>query len=222
MINKINIAIDGPSGAGKSSIAKIIAEKLDLVFINTGLMYRALGYYCLKNNVNLDNENDVLNCIKDVKIELLSDESIKIDNLDITQNLWDDEISISASKIAKLKLVREFCVKKQQELAKIKPGVVMEGRDIGSVVLKDAHLKIFLTASNEQRVNRRIEQLRKKGKLVDREEVLKNIIDRDKRDIERENNPLIKVEDAIEIDTSFLSLEQVVELILKLAKEKMK
>lgn len=221
MSKKINIAIDGPSGVGKSTIAKIISKKLNLVFINTGLMYRSIGYYCLKNNINLEDESSIINAISKIKIELLPNEKIKINDDDITSKLWIDEISIAASKVAKLKMVREFCVVKQQQIAKNKPGVVMEGRDIGSVVLKDAELKIFLTASNEVRVKRRVKQLMEKGENVNEEEILKNIIERDKRDSEREITPLVKVSDAIEIDTSNLTIDEVINQIINLAKEKM-
>ncbi|WP_022935349.1 (d)CMP kinase [Mesomycoplasma moatsii] len=220
-MKKINIAIDGPSGVGKSTIAKIVADKLDLVFINTGLMYRAIGFYCLENNIDLNNESEIMNKISQIKIELLPNNIVKLNNLDVSSRLLVDNISIAASKVAKLKSVREFCVKKQQEIAKLKPGVIMEGRDIGSVVLKDAELKIFLTASNEVRVKRRVKQLLEKGEKIDEKEVLKNIVDRDRRDSERKNTPLIKVEDAIEIDTSNLTLEQVIDKIITLAKEKM-
>lgn len=220
-MKKINIAIDGPSGVGKSTIAKIVADKLDLVFINTGLMYRAIGFYCLENNIDLNNESEIMNKISQIKIELLPNNIVKLNNLDVSSRLLVDNISIAASKVAKLKSVREFCVKKQQEIVKLKPGVIMEGRDIGSVVLKDAELKIFLTASNEVRVKRRVKQLLEKGEKIDEKEVLKNIVDRDRRDSERKNTPLIKVEDAIEIDTSNLTLEQVIDKIITLAKEKM-
>lgn len=220
-MRKINIAIDGPSGVGKSTVAKSIAKSLDLVFINTGLMYRAIGYFSLKNNIDLSNEKAILEMINKTKIELLPNEIIKLNGVDVTMNLWVDEISLAASKVAKLKKVREFCVKKQQEIAKEKPGVVMEGRDIGSVVLKDAELKIFLCASNEIRMKRRVKQLIEKGEKVDEEEVMRNIIERDKRDSEREVTPLIKVPEAIEIDTSNLTIDDVVNKIITLARERM-
>lgn len=220
-MKKINIAIDGPSGVGKSTIAKIIANKLNLVFINTGLMYRSIGYFCIKNNINLEDELLIYNEISKQKIDLLPNEIIKLNGVDVTMNLWVDEISLAASKVAKLKKVREFCVKKQQEIAKEKPGVVMEGRDIGSVVLKDAELKIFLCASNEIRMKRRVKQLIEKGEKVDEEEVMRNIIERDKRDSEREVTPLIKVPEAIEIDTSNLTIDDVVNKIITLARERM-
>lgn len=220
-MKKINIAIDGPSGVGKSTIAKIIAKNLDLVFINTGLMYRAIAFYSLKNNLDLNNEEIIEKAIKEIDIELLPNEIIKINGIDITDNLWVDSISIAASIISKHKKIREFCVKKQQQIAKEKPGVVMEGRDIGSVVLTDAELKIFLTATNEVRAQRRIKQLLDKGEKVNEEEILKNIIERDKRDKERDVAPLIKVDDAIEIDTSNLSFDEVLFKVLDLAKKKM-
>ncbi len=219
-MKKINVAIDGPSGVGKSTIAKYIAKKFDLVFINTGLMYRAIGHYCLKNDIDLQDELKISEEIRKINIELLPNEIIKLNGEDITSNLWVDHISIAASNVAKLKLIREFCVSKQQQIAREKPGVVMEGRDIGSVVLRDAELKIFLTASNEVRAKRRTEQLEKQGQIVNKEEVLKNIIERDERDSKRENTPLIKVPDAIEIDTSNLTLDQVIEQVSNLVIEK--
>lgn len=221
-MKKINIAIDGPSGVGKSTIAKIIANQLDLVFVNTGLMYRCIGYICLKNKIKFDDEKSILDYLNKAKIELLPNEIIKLNNEDITKNLWTDEVSLAASQVAKLKLIREFCVCQQQEIAKKQPGIVMEGRDIGTVVLKDAELKFFLTASVETRAARRIKQLSLKGQKVNEEEILNNIIERDKRDSEREHTPLIKPENAIEIDTSFLTIEEVVDKMIKLAKEKMK
>ena len=221
-MKKINIAIDGPSGVGKSTIAKIIANQLDLVFVNTGLMYRCIGYICLKNKIKFDDEKSILDYLNKAKIELLPNEIIKLNNEDITKNLWTDEVSLAASQVAKLKLIREFCVCQQQEIAKNQPGIVMEGRDIGTVVLKDAELKFFLTASVETRAARRIKQLSLKGQKVNEEEILNNIIERDKRDSEREHTPLIKPETAIEIDTSFLTIEEVVDKMIKLAKEKMK
>lgn len=220
MNEKINIAIDGPSGVGKSSVAKAIAQKLNYTFINTGLMYRALAYVCLQNNINLDNEQQVIEYISTIKIEIFPNEIIKVNDQDITSLLWVDEISLAASQVAKLPLVRSFCVQKQQEIARRHHGVIMEGRDIGSVVLKDAELKIFLEANNETRMKRRVNQLLEKGQNVNPDEVLKNIIERDKRDQEREVTPLIKVPEAIAIDTSNLTLNEVIEKIISLAKEK--
>ncbi len=218
-MKKINIAIDGPSGVGKSTVAKEIAKKLDLVFINTGLMYRAIGYYCMNNNIDLDDEQKIAKSLKEINLNLLPNEKIELNNIDITSKLWSDQISLVASKVAKLPKVREFCVQKQQLIAKNNPGVVMEGRDIGSVVLKNAELKIFLEANNEIRTKRRVEQLFAKGMNVNEQDVLKNIIERDKRDSERDVTPLIKVPEAIVIDTSYLTLEEVIQKIVELARE---
>ncbi len=218
-MKKINIAIDGPSGVGKSTVAKEIAKKLDLVFINTGLMYRAIGYYCMNNDIDLDDEQKIAKSLKEINLNLLPNEKIELNNIDITNKLWSDQISLIASKVAKLPKVREFCVQKQQLIAKNNPGVVMEGRDIGSVVLKNAELKIFLEANNEIRTKRRVEQLFAKGMNVNEQDVLKNIIERDKRDSERDVTPLIKVPEAIVIDTSYLTLEEVIQKIVELARE---
>ncbi len=218
-MKKINIAIDGPSGVGKSTVAKEIAKKLNLVFINTGLMYRAIGYYCMNNDINLDDEQKIAKSLEEINLNLLPNEKIELNNIDITSKLWSDQISLVASKVAKLPKVREFCVQKQQLIAKNNPGVVMEGRDIGSVVLKNAELKIFLEANNEIRTKRRVEQLFAKGMNVNEQDVLKNIIERDKRDSERDVTPLIKVPEAIVIDTSYLTLEEVIQKIVELARE---
>lgn len=218
-MKKINIAIDGPSGVGKSSVAKEIAKRLDLVFINTGLMYRAIGYYCLNHDIDLENEQKIIESLKAIDLNLLPNEKIELNGVDITNKLWSDQISLIASKVAKLPKVREFCVDKQQLIAKNNPGIVMEGRDIGSVVLKDAELKIFLEANNEIRTKRRVEQLLAKGINANEADVLKNIIERDKRDSERDATPLIKVPEAIAIDTSYLTLEEVIQKIVELAKE---
>ncbi len=218
-MKKINIAIDGPSGVGKSTVAKEIAKKLDLVFINTGLMYRAIGYYCMNNDIDLDDEQKIAKSLKEINLNLLPNEKIELNNIDITSKLWSDQISLVASKVAKLPKVREFCVQKQQLIAKNNPGVVMEGRDIGSVVLKNAELKIFLEANNEIRTKRRVEQLLAKGMNVNEQDVLNNIIERDKRDSERDVTPLIKVPEAIVIDTSYLTLEEVIQKIVELARE---
>lgn len=218
-MKKINIAIDGPSGVGKSTVAKEIAKKLNLVFINTGLMYRAIGYYCMNNDIDLDDEQKIAKSLKEINLNLLPNEKIELNNIDITSKLWSDQISLVASKVAKLPKVREFCVQKQQLIAKNNPGVVMEGRDIGSVVLKNAELKIFLEANNEIRTKRRVEQLFAKGMNVNEQDVLKNIIERDKRDSERDVTPLIKVPEAIVIDTSYLTLEEVIQKIVELARE---
>ncbi|MGL5205558.1 MAG: (d)CMP kinase [Metamycoplasmataceae bacterium] len=220
-MKKINIAIDGPSGVGKSTIAKKIAEELHYLFINTGLMYRAISYFCLNNNIDTKNENDVVLNLVNINLELLPKEQTLLNNKNVTSFLRSDDVSISASLVASYKDVRKFCVLKQQKYTKQK-GVVMEGRDIGSVVIPDAELKIFLTASSEVRVKRRIDQLEKSNADYDAESVGKNLKERDETDSTRDIDPLIKMPDAIEIDTSNISIEEVNKIILKLIQERTK
>lgn len=222
MNKKINIAIDGPSGVGKSTIAKSISSSLNLLFINTGLMYRAIAKHLLDNNFDILQEKEINNELANIKLELRENDQIFLNGQNISKNLYKDKISMSASKIAKYKSVRNFCVDLQRQIATENPGVVMEGRDIGSVVLPNAELKIFLTASPEIRAKRRISQLYEKGSIIENEqEVLQNIIDRDKNDRERKHAPLIKTKDAIEIDTSHLTIEEVIKKIIQLAEERM-
>ena len=218
---KINIAIDGPSGVGKSSVAKAIAKKLDLVFINTGLMYRAVAFYFIINHLNLNDEKLVNEKLSKIKLKILANEQIELNDENVSSKLWTDEISLAASCVAKYLAVRNFCVKIQQKLAQEKPGVVMEGRDIGTVVLPNANLKIFLSADPEIRAQRRIKQLEAKGEIVNHQDILKNVINRDETDQTRTIAPLEKAKDAIEIDTSNFSLEEVIQKIVDLAKTKM-
>ena len=218
---KINIAIDGPSGVGKSSVAKAIAKNLDLVFINTGLMYRAVAFYFIINNLNLNDEKLVNENLSKIKLKILANEQIELNDENVSSKLWTDEVSLAASCVAKYLAVRNFCVKIQQKLAQEKPGVVMEGRDIGTVVLPNANLKIFLSADPEIRAQRRIKQLEAKGEIVNHQDILKNVINRDETDQTRTIAPLEKSKDAIEIDTSNFSLEEVIEKIVNLAKTKM-
>ena len=221
-MKKINIAIDGPSGVGKSTIAKKLAQELDLLFINTGLMYRAIGWYMINENLNFHDDNELKENLKKIKLELLPNEEISLNGQNITKSLYEDKISLAASHVAKNKDVRNYCVNFQQQIAKINPGVVMEGRDIGSIVLPNAELKIFLTASNEIRAKRRYEQLKTKGENITEKEIFKNLVERDNNDLQRKNSPLIKVEDAIEIDTSNLTLDEVIQKVISLAKSRMK
>ncbi|MGL6125141.1 MAG: (d)CMP kinase [Metamycoplasmataceae bacterium] len=219
IIRKINIAIDGPSGVGKSTIAKNIASKINYLFINTGLMYRAISYFCIENEIDIEDEDLVVKNLKKINLTLLPKEQVILNNKNITPFLRSDKISISASIVAGYKEVRKFCVLKQQKYVVTK-GIVMEGRDIGSVVIPDSELKIFLTATPEVRIKRRIDQLKKSETKYDPESVSKNIKKRDNFDLNRENDPLVKMPDAIEIDTSNISIEEVEDMILKLIKER--
>ncbi len=218
-MSKINIAIDGPSGVGKSTIAKTISEKLDYLFINTGLMYRAISYFCIENKINIHNESEVVNNLKAIELVILPQEQITLNGINVSKNLREEEISIASSIIANYKEVRKFCVLKQQKYTTNK-GVIMEGRDIGSVVIPDAELKIFLNANLSTRSQRRILQLQANNIKCDQDSVQENILKRDEFDINRANDPLKKMLDAIEIDTSNITIDEVVNQIIELAMER--
>lgn len=225
------IAIDGPGGAGKSTIAKIIADKLNMTYVDTGAMYRAIAYKIKReipeiSDVNLDTveggkeyqliENIV--CNTDIDI---SGEYIVIDNYKVGDEIRTPEISKLASGISKLPVIRKYLGDIQRKIAATN-NVVMDGRDIGTNIIKDAELKIYLTASPEVRADRRVRQLASQGKTVDYDETLKDITERDYQDSNRELNPLVKASDAVILDTSDMDIEEVVSLIIEKAKERNK
>lgn len=214
-----NIAIDGPSASGKSTIAKEIAKKLGFVHIDTGAMYRALAYNCIKKNVDLEDEEACVNLAKNTKIELLENGAVFLDGYNVTKSIRNDEVSLAASKISQYKDVRHILVKLQQAMAS-KKGFVMDGRDITSVVLTDAEVKIFQTADVKVRAQRRFQELIDKGLEADYDEVYEDLVKRDNQDSNREESPLIKVDDAIEIDTTYLSIDESVALIMNFIKER--
>ncbi len=218
---KINIAIDGPSGAGKSTISDSLASKLDYVHLDTGAMYRSVAYSALKQGLSIDDEENISKLIeKDFDLDMKSDGTIICNGEDITNKIRTNEISLRASDVSKLLKVRKALVKAQQKIAS-KKGYIVDGRDICEVVLPDAEVKIFLTASAQDRAKRRLLQNIEKGLDGDYDSILKDIEKRDYQDSHREFSPLKKADDAIEIDSSNLSIEEVVDRILVLAKEKM-
>lgn len=220
MMRKINIAIDGPSAAGKSTISKMVCKKLNYVHLDSGAMYRSAAYKALKENISLTDEANLVNMLKNTKIELTVDGKVIVDGLDVSSLIRTEEISMAASNISKLKGVREILVDEQREMASNK-GFIMDGRDIGTVVLKDAEVKIFLTASVEARAMRRYLQDKEAGFDVSLDALKEEIEKRDYQDIHRANSPLRKAEDAIEIDSSNLSIEEVVEQILNIVHERL-
>lgn len=217
----INIAIDGPSAAGKSTVADILADKLGYVHLDTGAMYRVVAYITKEANIEIDDEENIVNLINRTSIEMLNDGRIIVDGKEIKDEIRTNEMSMRASGVSKHKKVRETMVKMQQNIAKNK-GYILDGRDIGTVVLKDAEVKIFLTASAKGRAMRRVIQNKLKGIPYDYDLILKDIEMRDYQDIHRDESPLIKACDAIEIDTSDLSLEEVVDKILEVINKKIK
>ena len=215
---KINIAIDGPGAAGKSTIAKCLEKKLNYVHLDTGAMYRSTAYKALQNHISLEDEEAVCKMLENTKIQLATDGSIFLDGEDVSDKIRTNEISLAASLVSKLANVRRMLVERQQEMAKEK-GFIMDGRDIGTVVLKDAEVKIYMTATPMARAKRRYDQnIAKNIPTGSIEEIAREIAERDLQDMTRENSPLKKADDAIEIDTSDMSIEEVTERIYGLAK----
>ena len=213
---KMSVAIDGPAGAGKSTIAKIVGERLNLMYINTGAMYRAVTYAAMKENISYEDKDKLMNLLDNLEMHFQGD---NLNGVDITSELTMPIISNNVSNYAALSLVREKLVKMQQAIAK-KYNVIMDGRDIGTVVLKDSKFKFYLTASAETRAIRRYNELKEKNIEVDYDTILEDIIKRDYIDSNREVDPLTKSEDAVEIDSSNLSIEEVVEVICSHIKNK--
>ena len=210
------IAVDGPAGAGKSTVSKIVAKKLSYTYIDTGAMYRAVGLKVLARGGNFD-ENFIVDTARDIDIKLDAAGKVFLDGADVTQKIRTPEVSKAASDVAKVGFVRGKLTELQREMA-AQGSVVMDGRDIGTQVLPNADLKIFLTASVEERARRRFEELKEKNFSADFEQIKKEISLRDKQDSEREIAPLAQAEDAILLDSTALTIEQVVEEILRLAR----
>ncbi|MCI9354493.1 MAG: (d)CMP kinase [Firmicutes bacterium] len=217
-----SIAIDGPAGSGKSTVAKQIAKKLNLLYIDTGAMYRAVGLYCLKNNIDIDKEEKIAFALKNMNmsIELLEGiQNIYLNGENVTEKIRTQEVGKAASDVAVILAVRQKLVQIQRDLAK-GHNVIMDGRDIGTNVLPDASVKIYLNANIEERTKRRCNELKTLGKQYDKEQIKKEIIQRDENDKNRKYNPLKKAEDAFEIDSSCMNIEQVIEAILNVVKQK--
>lgn len=219
---KLSIAIDGPAAAGKSTVAKIIAQKLSYLYIDTGAMYRGLTWKALREKIDVQDGEGLYNLLLRTTIELKQGENIQrvyIDGIEVTEKIRLPEVTKNVSAVAKHELVRKEMVKRQQLLAK-HGGVVMDGRDIGTHVLPNAEVKIFLSASVEERAIRRHEENLKRGIPSDLEQLKEEIAKRDQMDSEREIAPLKKADDAIEIDTTNLTVEEVVKHILDIVEER--
>jgi len=213
---KISVAIDGPAGAGKSTIAKILGERFDLMYINTGAMYRAVTLMAQRNNIPPTNIAEVKQLVEGLEMHF-EGERLIVNSEDISDLITLPEISNNVSNYAAIPEVREILVMLQKNISK-KYNVVMDGRDIGTVVLKDAPFKFYLTASAEERANRRYNELKLKGIEVEYNNILDEIIKRDYIDMNREVTPLVKAEDAIEIDSSNLSIHEVVDVMAQYVK----
>jgi cytidylate kinase len=210
-ILRISVAIDGPAGAGKSTIAKLVAKNFDLMYINTGAMYRAVALVAKEKNIENTDIDALCTMIDSFDMKFENDDLI-LNGENIQEKITMPEISSIVSKYASIKEVRSKLVKLQRDMSK-KFDVIMDGRDIGTVVLKDSKFKFFLTATPEARAERRYKELKDRGLSVDYSTILEDIIKRDYIDSHREVDPLKKAEDAIEIDTTNLSIDEVVEKI---------
>lgn len=213
------IAIDGPAGAGKSTIARRVAEEMNLIYIDTGAMYRAMAVYFLGNNINLDNEEEVNKAVQSVNIEIKyerGEQQVILNGFNCTKCLRDEIIGKAASAASRYGAVRTRLVELQRELA-AQENVVMDGRDIGTVVLPDAQTKIYLTASVQARAGRRCSELKERGEEPDFELIKKDIEDRDYQDMNRAISPLRQADDAVLLDTSDMSVDEVVEAVKNIA-----
>lgn len=221
MEKKISIAIDGPAAAGKSTVAKNLAAKLSIVYIDTGAMYRALTYKALQNKVDIDNEDEIAALLDKTIIRLYHREDgqrVLLDDEDVTEVVRSEKVSNAVSYVASHQKVREHMVKEQQNLAN-NISVIMDGRDIGTHVLPNAEVKIYLIASVVERAERRHKENLAKGESSDLNELIEDIRNRDERDMTREISPLVKADDAISIDTTSMSIDEVMEKILHIVLE---
>lgn len=216
---KINIAIDGPSGAGKSTIADLVAEKLSYVHLDTGAMYRSVAYAAIKSGLSFDDEEAIVSMIQSDFNLSMDDNKIVLNGEDITDKIRTNEISMAASNVSKLSGVRSALVAAQRRIAANK-GYILDGRDICDVVLPDAEVKVFLTASAEDRARRRLEQNKEKGIIDDYDKILEEIKKRDYQDSHRAISPLKASADATIIDSSDKSIDEVVNMILDLVYKK--
>ncbi|MDU1412499.1 MAG: (d)CMP kinase [Clostridium sp.] len=217
---KMSIAIDGPAGAGKSTIAKMIGDKYELMYINTGSMYRAVTLFAMRNNINEDDIDRLCALIETLDMRFEKDNLI-VNGEDITEEIRSLEVTNNVSKYASVAEVRKKLVDMQRKIAD-NYNVIMDGRDIGTVVLKDATIKVFLTARAEERAKRRYKELMDKNVETKYEDILSDIERRDYIDSNREVDPLKKSDDAIEIDSSLMNIEEVVNEISKLVESTMK
>ena len=215
------IAIDGPVGSGKSTLARRVADMLRYVYVDTGAMYRAIALKALRRGISLDSSDALVSLARDTHIDLRAQEGaqqVLLDGEDVTAAIRGPEVSQAASKVAVVGGVRHVLVAEQRRAGE-QGGVVMEGRDIGSVVFPDADLKIFLTASPEVRAERRWREHQQKGDAIDLARTLEEIHERDRRDRERETSPLVRAADAVVVDSTAMEPEEVARLVVMLASE---
>lgn len=213
-----NVAIDGPAGAGKSTIAKLVAKEKGYVYVDTGAMYRGLAIHFLENGIEAEEKEKIAEACKDADVTIRYEDGqqqVYLNGKNITAKLREEAVGNMASKSSAIPEVRAKLLELQRELAR-KEDVIMDGRDIGTCVLPDADVKVFLTASVETRAKRRYDELVEKGVACDLEKIARDIAERDERDSTREIAPLKQAEDAVLVDSSYMTIEEVVAAIVKL------
>lgn len=218
------IAIDGPAGAGKSTIAKRVAKALSFIYVDTGAMYRAMGLYFLRKGISPEDQEGIEKACEDIQVSITyenGEQQVLLNGENVSGEIRREEVGNMASKTSANSRVREKLVALQRELAS-RENVVMDGRDIGTQVLPNATVKIYLTASSRERAKRRYLELQEKGMGANLEEIESDIIERDHRDMTREISPLCQAEDAVLVDASFMTIDEVTEAVLKAFEEKRK
>lgn len=219
-----NVAIDGPAGAGKSTIAKRAAKALSFIYVDTGAMYRAMGLYFLRKGISPEDQEEIEKACEDIQVSITyenGEQQVLLNGENVSSEIRREEVGNMASKTSANSRVREKLVALQRELAS-RENVVMDGRDIGTQVLPDATVKIYLTASSRERAKRRYLELQEKGMAANLEEIEADIIERDHRDMTREISPLCQAEDAVLVDASYMTIAEVTEAVLKAFEEKRK
>lgn len=217
-----NIAVDGPGGAGKSSVSREVSKRLGFIYVDTGALYRAVGLYALRNKIDTLNEADVSSYLSKITVDLgyeNGEQKVFLNGEDVSSDIRLPEASMAASNVSKIPSVRSFLFDLQRKIAS-ENNCLMDGRDIGTVVLPNAQLKIFLTASPEARAKRRYDELLAKGSNVSFDEILKDLNERDYQDSHREIAPLKPAEDSIILDTTDLTFEEVTNKIIELTRER--
>ncbi len=219
----VAVALDGPAGAGKSSVAKKAAKELDFIYVDTGALYRTIGLAAMRENIEPVASDEVFDLLKRIKVELTfndkGEQIVLLNGEDVSGQIRTPEASMTASKISAIPEVRAFLLDLQRSMAKTN-NVIMDGRDIGTVVLPDAQVKIFLTAAPEARAGRRYKELIEKGMDVKYEDILNDVIERDNFDMNREIAPLKPAEDSVTVDTTELDFDQSVEAVISVINEK--
>lgn len=218
----ISVAIDGPAGAGKSTIAKQASKELGYIYVDTGAMYRSIGIFAVRNNIDCKDDKKLKKALRKVKIDLKftsEGQRVILNGEDVSEAIRTPEASMAASAVSAQPSVRKFLLVRQRKMAK-KNNIIMDGRDIGTVVLPKATVKIFLTASPESRAQRRFLELSQKGDNSTYEEVLADIVKRDEQDMNRKIAPLKPAEDAVIVDTTEYNLEESVNAVINVIKEK--